>query len=106
MSVWYTLMDPRFGAYPGPKIPGTVGNALGSAAGKLPLIESIRVLLHSMRASMVKAAMRRRAIRELYALDDRLLADIGLTRENITAAVEGAMTQQRVNADRDFHLAA
>lgn len=113
MSVWYTLMDPRFGAYPGPKMPGTVGNTLGSAAGKLPLVESIRMLSHTLRASIVKAAMRRQAMRELHALDDRLLADIGLTRENITAAVKGAMTQQhaialgaRANADRDFHLAA
>lgn len=31
----------------------------------------------------------RRAIRELSALDDRVLSDLGLSRHNLRAAVEG-----------------
>ena len=44
-------------------------------------------LLHAVR----RWYRRRTAIRELYALDDRLLEDIGISRSEIVAAVEGAL---------------
>jgi uncharacterized protein YjiS (DUF1127 family) len=41
-------------------------------------------------AKLKKNVADRRAIRELGALDDRTLQDLGLTRSNIRAAVKGA----------------
>jgi uncharacterized protein YjiS (DUF1127 family) len=38
-------------------------------------------------SALERAQARRMALRELYALDDRLLQDIGLSREQVPAAV-------------------
>lgn len=40
-------------------------------------------------AKLKKNAAERRAARELNALDDRALADLGISRSNIRAAVSG-----------------
>ncbi|MEL6337135.1 MAG: DUF1127 domain-containing protein [Pseudomonadota bacterium] len=41
---------------------------------------------------------RRKAIRELRGYDDALLRDLGITREEIVAYVEGRLPQARPNA--------
>ena len=49
--------------------------------------------------AFVKAyAERRRLARELYARNDRLLADAGLTREDIPAVVNGTYVRQHESA--------
>ena len=40
-------------------------------------------------AKLKKSAAERRAVRELGALDDRALQDLGISRSNIRAAVKG-----------------
>ncbi|MBO9630445.1 DUF1127 domain-containing protein [Shinella sp. WSJ-2] len=40
-------------------------------------------------AKLKKNAAERRAVRELGALDDRALQDLGISRANIQAAVKG-----------------
>ncbi|MCJ8053190.1 DUF1127 domain-containing protein [Shinella curvata] len=40
-------------------------------------------------AKLKKSAAERRAVRELGALDDRALQDLGISRANIQAAVKG-----------------
>ncbi len=53
----------------------------------------------SRAVAFVKAwAERRRGAGELYALNDRLLADIGLTREDIPAMVNGTYVRQPESA--------
>lgn len=49
--------------------------------------EGIEVM--NIRQKMQQYVARRRAIRELDAMDDRRLADIGLTRAEIVSAVYG-----------------
>ena len=93
MSAWYMLMDPRYGVYPYAKAPGTVGRSMGSMAGRLPLLDSIRVLVSSVATKVSLALLRSRVIRELESLDDRLLADIGLNRFDIAKTVDAAAGQ-------------
>ncbi|HJO68261.1 MAG TPA: DUF1127 domain-containing protein [Rhodospirillales bacterium] len=45
--------------------------------------------LHNIAKRIARAHRRERARRELRALDDRQLADIGLSRGDINAVVEG-----------------
>ncbi len=53
----------------------------------------------SRAVAFVKAwAKRRRGARDLYALNDHLLADIGITREDIPAAVNGTYVRQPESA--------
>lgn len=55
--------------------------------------------IFSRAISAVKAyAERRRGARELYALNDRLLADAGFTREDIPAVVNGTYVRQPESA--------
>ena len=55
--------------------------------------------IFSRAISAVKAyAERRRGARELYALNDRLLADAGFTREDIPAVVNGTYVRQSESA--------
>ncbi len=49
-------------------------------------------------ASVTAYAERRRVARDLYALNDYLLADIGITREDIPAAVIGTYVRQPESA--------
>lgn len=49
-------------------------------------------------SGVVRAHRRRTAIRQLYALDNRLLKDIGISRDQIPAVVDG-MTRQRRGAE-------
>jgi uncharacterized protein YjiS (DUF1127 family) len=47
--------------------------------------------LHTIAERIARAHRRERARRELRALDDRQLADIGVSRGEINAVVEGLM---------------
>ncbi len=49
-------------------------------------------------ASVKAWAERQRVARELHALNDHLLADIGITREDIPAAVNGTYVRQPESA--------
>lgn len=46
-------------------------------------------------ASIASAHTKRKAIADLRQLDDRMLADIGLSRSDIVAAVNGEIYRQR-----------
>jgi uncharacterized protein YjiS (DUF1127 family) len=73
-----TGMDQHVNEYLETRRPFEWRRALGAAAGgrRRPL------------AKLVAWRKRRRAIRDLYALDDRMLADIGLSRAQIRPLVE------------------
>ena len=86
MGAWYMLLDRRFSVHPGPG--RMVGGAMGNLAGRKPF--SI--------VAMVKSWMaRRQAINELEALDDRLLHDIGISRYEIPAIVDGVRTAANIH---------
>ena len=86
MSAWYMLLDPRFSVHPGPG--RMVGGAMGNLAGRKPF-SILRV---------VKTWMaRRHAINELEALPDRLLSDVGISRFEIPAIVDGVRTPANVH---------
>ncbi len=60
----------------------------------------------SRAVAFVKAwAKRRRGARELYALNDYLLADIGITRMDIEAAVNGTYVRQPESAPIEYPAA-
>ncbi len=82
-------MDHRYRPVSGPR--------LFAASNRPPRRRQASVFSRAIAA--VKAwAERRRGAGELYALNDRLLADIGLTREDIPAAVNGTSVRQPESA--------
>ena len=85
MKAWYLLLDARFSAHS--EVERLVGGARGGAAGRkpFPVLRMVRDWL-----------ARRRAIRELEALDDRLLRDIGISRYEIREFVRDAYARDDV----------
>jgi uncharacterized protein YjiS (DUF1127 family) len=85
MNAWYTQMDPKFGLHVSAFVPGrTSGGALGSVTGR-----DVQRPAADSWLTRVGAFFARRALaRELVSLDDRLLADIGVTREQISTMVD------------------
>lgn len=68
-----------------------------------------RRMLDAGLAAQRRARLRRQALRDLRALDDHLLADLGLSRPQLDAVASGLMQRQcasagaavRLSADRD-----
>ena len=86
MSAWYMLLDPKFAVHPGPG--RAIGGAMGNLAGRKPF---------SLVAVFKSWMTRRQAINELSALNDRLLNDIGISRYEIPAIVDGVRTAANVH---------
>ena len=80
MSAWYMLLDSKFADR-------KVGGAMGNQAGRKRF--SVLVLIKSWIA-------RRQAIKDLEALGDRLLSDIGISRYEIPAIVDRVRTAANV----------
>lgn len=78
---WYMILEPKVEFYRSLLAPGVAG-AADRKAIKRPRSGSILKALRDFLA-------RSRAIGELDRLDDRMLADIGVIRENIPAVVDG-----------------
>lgn len=58
-----------------------------SASAQLPAARGVRHWLRRGFTALARAQARRTALRELYALDNRMLQDIGLSREQVEATV-------------------
>ncbi len=69
------------------RAPITLGRASVGAAFRPDLLRMQRLLRRSVLEPYARWRQRRIAVAQLDALDDHLLADIGLTRSQITAAV-------------------
>ncbi len=82
-------MDPRYRRVTGPH--------LFAASNRPPQRRQASVFSRAV-ASVKAYAERRRVARDLYALNDYLLADIGLTREDIPAVVNGTFVRQPESA--------
>lgn len=65
----------------------TRGESLASALAVA--VRRLQRALGGGLSSLRRAGARRAALRELYRLDDRLLADIGLRREQVAELVDG-----------------
>ena len=64
------------------------------------MLHFIGNLGHELAASLAGWRRRQRAYAELYALDDRSLADIGITRSEIPYVLShGAQTRRPVSAE-------
>jgi len=84
MNAWYLLMDPKFGLYISTFVTSRTGDgALGNLAGRAAKHPGERSWL----TTLGKFFARRALVRELVSLDDRLLADIGVSRDQIPAMV-------------------
>lgn len=57
--------------------------------------------IYSLPESIADAYRRRAAMRELYALDDRALQDIGLTRGQVRALAAGMISLEALEAERE-----
>ncbi len=89
-------MDHRYSRVSGPY--------LFAASNRAPRRRQASVF--SRLIAFVKAyAERRRGARELYALNDHFLADIGLTREDISAVVNGTYVRQPEAAPIEYPAA-
>ena len=75
MSAWYMLLDQRFSVHSNP-----VGRK------RLSMVTMVKVWM-----------ARRQAIKELEGLSDRLLSDIGISRYEIPAIVDGARTAENIH---------
>ncbi len=73
------------------------GPYLFAASNRAPRRRQASVFSRAV-ASVKAYAERRRVARDLYALNDHLLADIGITREDIPAAVNGTYVRQPESA--------
>ncbi|WPB86645.1 DUF1127 domain-containing protein [Sediminicoccus rosea] len=69
------------------------------------LAERIRGFFHGLRAVLTALRTRRETIEQLRAMSDRELADIGLTRGNITATAVAA-TPMAANDQAETRVAA
>jgi uncharacterized protein YjiS (DUF1127 family) len=58
------------------------------------LFRAVALPLGKLAAAVGRALTRGAAIRQLASMDERLLEDIGIRRENISAAVAGLMERQ------------
>jgi uncharacterized protein YjiS (DUF1127 family) len=56
--------------------------------------------LYELWTAIRRAQLRKRAVAEVSALDDRLLRDIGLSRAEIRGAVDGTPRAQEAARDR------
>ncbi len=61
-------------------------------------LPSFAALFSSATAALRAYAERRRTARDLHALNDRLLADVGFTREDIPAVLQGTHVRQPESA--------
>lgn len=61
------------------------------------MIDSLMLAARRAAAAVQRSWQRRRALAELRALDDRMLADIGLQRDNLESVVAA------MDADRMMH---
>ena len=52
-------------------------------------------MLYDLWTAIRRAQLRKRAIAEISALDDRLLKDIGLSRADISGAVDGTLRARK-----------
>jgi uncharacterized protein YjiS (DUF1127 family) len=59
-------------------------------------LEGLTAVLQRVWAALARQSERKRAVRQLAGLDDRLLADIGLRRGDIELAVDGLLAGPRV----------
>ena len=61
----------------------------------------LTAVLYDLWTALRRAQLRKRAIAELSALDDRLLRDIGLRRAEVKGTVDGTLrTQETAQSDR------
>ena len=73
----------------GSRIPGPSNE--GDGAGTPPTTMMIYEFATQLRSSLERYRNYRRAVRELSALDDRQLCDIGLVRSRIEEVARGAL---------------
>ena len=81
------------------KHPRPTSGSLQKAAKKAIL--HIGKTINSLPGSIVHAYKRRAAMQELYALDDRALQDIGLSRGQVRALAAGMISLEAVEAERE-----
>lgn len=82
------------------RAPITLGRASIGAAFRPDLLRLQRLLRRSVLEPYARWRQRRIAVAQLEALDDHLLADIGLTRGQITAAVDDMIPRPATTVTR------
>jgi uncharacterized protein YjiS (DUF1127 family) len=76
------------------QISKTLGRASVAEAFRRDLLRLARLVRHFIVEPYARGRRRRIAIAQLEAMDDRLLADIGLTRGQIELAVDGKIARR------------